>query len=230
MSTRQLKAIFSLRQRKEEESKREEEEEEEEEDEEEDEEERQKTRERNEKLRLLMYSSSSDDDHEEEEECTPSQQMDKEPKIVKVTVTSNKNKNRSKNKKTEDSEDWDIVLTEAVMQNATEQTTSTSSSSSQKTLLPLSVFVIDPKSFDVDAILRRRFGAKHRRGMFVGQSVARAALLHRKLLFGQPKSDWHLKPPSYIAGGIRLSVSQPIPGSDLHSYYSSPNICFKFEW
>ena len=87
---------------------------------------------------------------------------------------------------------------------------------------------VDHRGLDVDAVLRKRFGssiaamfnnAVNNRG--VNQHGHRGRLaniinnnmrqqqryqISRKVIFGNPKPEWPQRPPSYVSGGMRLSV------------------------
>ena len=86
-------------------------------------------------------------------------------------------------------------------------------------------FSIDPKSLDVDKVIRKRFGGEiasmfyqaihqdnhnHRRaeravGLHRVPQQRRQAIT-RKTIFGSVKADWPQRPPSFIAGGMRMSA------------------------
>jgi hypothetical protein len=77
----------------------------------------------------------------------------------------------------------------------------------------------DGKELDVDLIMRRRFGgiatqnadkeralpAEKVKGKYRKLLMPKAKpSVNRRAVFGSPKEDWPKKPPSYVAGGIRM--------------------------
>ena len=91
------------------------------------------------------------------------------------------------------------------------------------------LFCVDQKSLDVDAVLRKRFGsgmaamfnnAMNNRGVnqhghhgrlanIINNSLRQQQRyqITRKVIFGNPKQEWPQRPPSYVSGGVRLSIA-----------------------
>jgi len=95
------------------------------------------------------------------------------------------------------------------------------------------LFAVDSKQLDIDVVMRRRFGGlalqdqgnnqggQQQRG---GRNLLRTtkSILTKRLMFGSPKLDWPLKPPTFISGGMGMTK---VTNSETSVFTE-----FKFEW
>lgn len=159
---------------------------------------------------FLMNESvdSSDGEDTSDEEQNQRALTSSKPQIDKLVEPALKKNPQKKAPKTADQgDDWEMILNELDEEGNKFITSEILRRNNFNKL-----FEVDPKSLDIDTIMRKRFGGatlndEILRGNKGAKSLPRIKV-HRKLLFSAQKDDW-VKPPTVIAGGFGIVKSDP---------------------
>ncbi|CAM9276726.1 unnamed protein product, partial [Ectocarpus fasciculatus] len=176
---------------------------------------------------MLLDSSDSCSD---EEDTAVSRVVVQKAAVVEISAPvkgGGKKKKKKKAKKKDPSDEPVVDAVDAEISALLEEIGMASSAAAAATDSPSAlsdILRVDPKSLDVDSLIRQRFagagadtGADRgagRRGAGVRQGNAKQHV-HRlggaaRFVFGMPKDEW-LKPPSYAGGGVGMrAVRAPV--------------------
>lgn len=106
-----------------------------------------------------------------------------------------------------------------------------SSSEDAKVLMKSDALSVDPNNLNIDAVFRRRFGSAQReqeakqtrnRKDHALRTNGPRANVYRRSMFCFVQNDWPSKPPSYIAGGLRMVLDSSCGRSTTYKFEWSP--------